>query len=527
MDPKAYREMYEESVCPKRAEAFWAKHARETLRWEKDFTRAFSERGFDGDGHNRWFEDGELNVSVNCIDRHLATKRDSVAFHWEPDDPSEAAKDITFGELHREVCRVANALKDLGIKKGDTVSICMPMTPEVVYTMLACTRIGAVHSVIFGGFTGPAVASRIEDCQCKVVVTADEGRRAGKSVKLKENVDEALSLSEFDTSSVSNVLVLRRTGNETIASSFVQGRDVWMHEALENASDECEPEIMNAEDPLFILYTSGSTGKPKGVQHSTAGYLLQASMTHRHVFDYREDDVYWCTADAGWITGHSYIVYGPLSNGATSVLYEGVPNYPDPSRIWQVVDKYDVTQLYTSPTAIRALMAEGNDWVTEKSSRDSLRLLGTVGEPINPEAWRWFDEVVGESRCPIVDTWWQTETGAIMATPLPGAIETKPGSCCTPYFGVEMELIDSETGRVLEGAVEGNLCIANSWPSQLRTLYGNHDRFLETYFSSFEGKYFTGDRARRDEDGYIWITGRADDVLNVSGHRLGTCHSFP
>jgi acetyl-CoA synthetase len=481
-----------------------------------------------------------------CVLKHTHTH--TQALHWEPDDPTESSKDITYGELHREVCRVANALKDLGVGKGDTVSICMPMTPEVVYTMLACTRIGAVHSVIFGGFTGPAVASRIEDCQCKVVVTADEGRRAGKSVKLKENVDEALSLSEFDTSSVSNVLVLRRTGNENISKNFVQGRDVWMHEMLENVSDECEPEIMDAEDPLFILYTSGSTGKPKGVQHSTAGYLLvrfplalslsilytrshthththtqQATMTHRHVFDYRDGDVYWCTADAGWITGHSYIVYGPLSNGATSVLYEGVPNYPDPSRIWQVVDKYNVTQLYTSPTAIRALMAEGDDWVKEKSSRDSLRLLGTVGEPINPEAWRWFDEVVGESRCPIVDTWWQTETGAIMATPLPGATVTKPGSCCVPYFGVEMELVDSESGKVLEGnSVEGNLCIANSWPSQLRTLYGNHDRFLETYFSSFEGKYFTGDRAKRDEDGYLWITGRADDVLNVSGHRLGT-----
>jgi len=516
--------MYSKSVSEDQAEGFWASAAAEHLEWIKPFESVWGKDAsgpqFTANHRNEWFPEGTLNASVNCLDRHIAAgKGDRVAFHWEPDDPTESSRDITYAELQKDVCKMGNVLRDLGVGKGDTVSICMGMTPEVVVAMLACARIGAMHSVIFGGFTGPAIASRIEDCGARVVITADEGRRAGKSVALKANVDAALALDEFETSSVRSVLVLRRTGNESV--QFDPTRDIWMHEKMESASISCEPEEMSAEDPLFILYTSGSTGKPKGVQHSTGGYMLHTAMTHKHVFDYKEQDTYWCTADVGWITGHSYIVYGPLSNAATSVIFEGVPNYPDPSRIWEICDKYAVTQCYTSPTAIRALMAEGDSWVRERSSRESLRILGTVGEPINPEAWRWFHEVVGEQTRPIVDTFWQTETGGIMMSPLPGATKTKPGSCCVPYFGVKPELLDDK-GNILEGETEGNLCFAASWPGQLRTLYGNHERFVETYFGAFEGKYFTGDRARRDADGYIWIAGRADDVLNVSGHRLGT-----
>eukprot|EP00939_MAST-03C_sp_MAST-3C-sp1_P001174 g1174.t1 len=523
IDAKQYEDMYKDSICPEKSTAFWDMMGRNHVEWIRPFRSVVgkSGRAFTLENRNEWFPDGTLNASYNCLDRHLkAGNGNRVAFYWEPDDPTEESQEITYSELHEKVSKMGSALRKLGVGKGSTVSICMGMTPEVVIAMLACARIGAVHSVIFGGFTGPAIGSRIEDCQSSVVITADEGRRAGKSVPLKANVDAALALPDFDTSSVRHVVVLRRTGNENI--DFDPNVDVWMHDILDDASSECRVEEMNAEDPLFVLYTSGSTGKPKGVQHATAGYLLHSTMTHKHIFDHRSDqDVYWCTADAGWITGHSYIVYGPLSNGATSVLFEGVPNYPDPSRIWQICDKFRVTQCYTSPTAIRALMGEGDHWVREHSTRESLRILGTVGEPINPEAWRWFDEVVGEGKRPIVDTWWQTETGGIMMSPLPGATRTKPGSCCVPYFGVEPILVSSK-GDILDGEAEGNLCIANSWPGQLRTLYKNHDRFVETYFSSFEGKYFTGDRARRDQDGYIWITGRADDVLNVSGHRLGT-----
>lgn len=516
---KDYETLYAKSIDRKESHDFWLDAAKTHLTWTKEPTTSFSTPDRDLPD-TEWFRDGELNVSENCLDRHVREGRgDRVAFHWEPDDPSASSVSMTYRELLTETERTANALKDLGVGKGDTVCVCMGMTPEVVTVMLACARIGAVHSVIFGGFTGPAIASRIEDCSPKVVVTSDEGRRAGKAVALKANVDAALRLDEFDTSSVRHVVVARRTGNPDVAFDGERG-DVWLHDVLDRAETSCAPEVMSAEDPLFILYTSGSTGKPKGVQHTTAGYLLHAAMTHRHVFDYRDEDVYWCTADVGWITGHSYITYGPLANGATSVLYEGVPNYPTPSRIWEICDKFRVSQVYTSPTAIRALMAEGDDHV-QQTERSSLRVLGTVGEPINPEAWRWFYDVVGEAKRPIVDTYWQTETGGMMMTPLPGAIEAKPGSCTKPYFGVEPELLDDK-GNVLEGEAEGNLCVARSWPGQLRTLYGNHERFLETYFGAYPGRYFTGDRARRDEDGYFWITGRTDDVLNVSGHRLGT-----
>ncbi|QQV78697.1 acetate--CoA ligase [Sphingomonas aliaeris] len=461
----------------------------------------------------RWFADGVLNVSANCLDRHLEARGDQVAIIWEPDAPTASPRHITYRELHAEVCKFANALKAKGVRKGDRVTLYLPMIPEAAVAMLACTRIGAVHSIVFGGFSPDALAGRITDCDSRIVITADEGCRGGKSVALKTNVDAAAKLS----SSVETIIVIKATGADV---PMTEGRDFWYGDLIAEADADCAPEPMNAEDPLFILYTSGSTGKPKGVLHSTGGYLLWASLTHELVFDYRDGDVYWCAADVGWVTGHTYIVYGPLANGATTLMYEGVPNWPSPSRIWQVVDRHKVNQLYTAPTALRALMKEGDSYVTA-TDRSSLRLLGTVGEPINPEAWRWYHQVVGEGRCPIVDTWWQTETGGQMITPLPGATALKPGSATFPFFGVEPKLVDAE-GKVLEGAAEGNLVITRSWPGQMRTVWGDHDRFFQTYFSTYPGTYFTGDGCRRDADGYYWITGRVDDVINVSGHRMGT-----
>ncbi len=462
--------------------------------------------------HIKWYEDGTLNASVNCLDRHLETRGDKTAILWEGDDPANA-KHITFKELHAEVCRFANALKARGVNKGDRVTIYMPMVPEAAVAMLACARIGAIHSVVFGGFSPDALAGRIKDCGSTVVITADEGIRGGRPIPLKSNTDKALAACPDCTT----CFVVRRTGTDI---AWQDGRDVWYHEALEAADAACLPTEMNAEDPMFILYTSGSTGKPKGVLHTTGGYMVYASMTHHYVFDCKDEDIYWCTADVGWVTGHSYILYGPLANGATTLMFEGVPTYPDSGRFWQVVEKHKVTIFYTAPTAIRALMREG-DAPVKKSDRSSLRLLGTVGEPINPEAWMWYRNVVGDGRCPIVDTWWQTETGGILITPLPGATTTKPGSATMPFFGVEPVLVDNENNE-LTGATEGNLCINRSWPGQMRTVYGDHQRFIDTYFSTFEGRYFSGDGARRDEDGYYWITGRVDDVLNVSGHRMGT-----
>jgi acetyl-CoA synthetase len=464
------------------------------------------------DFHIRWYADGVLNVSVNCIDRHLPHRRDDVAFIWEGDDPADSKK-ITYGELHEEVCRMANVFKANGVKKGDRVTIYLPMIPEAAYAMLACARIGAVHSVIFGGFSPDSIAGRMQDCGSRFIITADEGLRGGKIVPLKRNVDVALT----HLKDVEKVLVVRRTGAKWLQH---QGRDVSYEEERAKVSADCPPEPMNAEDPLFILYTSGSTGKPKGVLHTTGGYLTWASWTHELVFDYRPGEIFWCTADVGWVTGHSYIVYGPLANGATSLIFEGVPNYPTVSRFWEVIDKHQVEIFYTAPTALRALMREGEEPV-KKTSRKSLRLLGSVGEPINPEAWLWYHRVVGEERCPIVDTWWQTETGACLVSPLPGATDLKPGSASKPLPGVKLQLVD-EKGEVLEGAISGNLCITDSWPGQMRTVYGDHERFFMTYFSTYPGKYFTGDGCRRDEDGYYWITGRVDDVINVSGHRLGT-----
>ena len=498
----------------KDVDGFWSGIA-ERIDWIKPPTKIRNVNFDAQDFRIRWYEDGELNASVNCLDRHLQTRGDKVAIVFEPDDPSEPAQHITYRELHARVCRLANALRAHGVGKGDRVTIYLPMVPEAAIAMLACARIGAVHMVVFGGFAPQSIADRIADCASKLVITADEGWRGGKRVPLKANVDVALELP--GTSSVETVLVLRHTGG---GIEMQAPRDRWLHEVIEGQPDTCEPERMNAEDPLFILYTSGSTGKPKGVLHTTGGYLVYTSYTHESVFDLKEDDVYWCTADVGWITGHSYIVYGPLANGASVLMFEGVPTWPDVSRFWHVIDKHQVTIFYTAPTAIRALMREG-DAPVKSTSRQSLRLLGSVGEPINPEAWRWYFEVVGDSRCPVADTWWQTETGGILISPVPGVTEMKPGSATLPLPGVQPALVDAQ-GQVLEGAAEGNLVLLDSWPGQMRTVYGDHPRFIDTYFKTYPGMYFTGDGCRRDEDGYYWITGRVDDVINVSGHRIGT-----
>jgi acetyl-CoA synthetase len=508
VDEAKYKEMYERSV--KDPEGFWGEHGKR-IDWIKPFTKV-KDTSFTGDVGIRWYWDGTLNVSANCLDRHLAKRGDQTAIIWEGDDPKDSAH-ITYAQAHEHVCRLANVLKARGVKKGDRVTIYMPMIPEAAYAMLACARIGAIHSVVFGGFSPDSLINRIQDCESNCVITADEGLRAGRKVPLKANTDEALKKCP----GVKTVIVVKRTGGQI---GWEKGRDVWYHEECAKVSAECKPEEMGAEDPLFILYTSGSTGKPKGVLHSGAGYLVYASMTHQYVFDYHDGDIYWCTADVGWVTGHSYILYGPLANGATTLMFEGVPNYPDSSRFWQVIDKHKVNIFYTAPTAIRALMREGEGPV-KKTSRKSLRLLGSVGEPINPEAWLWYYKVVGDARCPIVDTWWQTETGGILITPLPGAIAQKPGSATKPFFGIKPEIVDGD-GKVLTGATEGNLCIIESWPGQMRTVYGDHQRFIDTYFKTFPGKYFTGDGCRRDADGYYWITGRVDDVINVSGHRMGT-----
>ena len=506
---EAYAQKYEKSVTD--PDGFWAEEAKR-LTWSKPFTKVREINYNLPDVSIRWFEDGELNVAYNCIDRHLEKRGDQVAIIWEGDDPAEDTK-ITYRALHDQVCRLANVMKAQGVEKGDRVCIYMPMIPEAAYAMLACARIGAIHSIVFGGFSPDALANRIQDSECKLVITADEGLRGGRKIPLKANVDNALETCP----SVTSVLVVKRTGGDI---SWAEGRDVWYGEAVKEASADCAPTPMNAEDPLFILYTSGSTGRPKGVLHTTGGYLVYASMTHQYVFDYQDGDIYWCTADVGWVTGHSYIVYGPLANGATTLMFEGVPNFPDSGRFWQVVDKHQVNIFYTAPTAIRALMREGEGPV-KTTSRKSLRLLGSVGEPINPEAWLWYYNIVGDGRCPIVDTWWQTETGGILISPLPGATDLKPGSATRPFFGVQPEIVDAE-GKVLEGACEGNLCISASWPGQMRTVYGDHQRFMDTYFATYPGKYFTGDGCRRDADGYYWITGRVDDVINVSGHRMGT-----
>ena len=503
-----YQEMYQRSVDD--PEAFWAEQAEQFVSWYKPWDKVL-EWDFH-EGSIRWFEGAELNVSYNCVDRHLATRAEQTAIIWEGDNPDEDKK-ISYRELHREICTFANVLKARGVKKGDRVCIYMPMIPEAAYAMLACTRIGAVHSVVFGGFSPESIKDRILDSDCRVVITADEGVRGGKSVPLKANTDKALA----SCPNVHTVLVVKRTGGNI---AWHKQRDVWLHEIAADVDADCEPESMGAEDPLFILYTSGSTGKPKGVLHTTGGYLLFAAMTHKYVFDYQDGENYWCTADVGWITGHTYILYGPLTNGATTLMFEGIPTYPDASRFWQVCDKHQVSTFYTAPTAIRALMREG-DGPVRKTSRSSLRLLGTVGEPINPEAWEWYYRIIGEQRCPIVDTWWQTETGGHMITPLPGAMALKPGSASLPFFGVVPALVDNE-GNLLEGEAEGNLVITRPWPGQMRTVYGDHQRFKDTYFSTYPGMYFTGDGARRDKDGYYWITGRVDDVLNVSGHRLGS-----
>ncbi|QSV13932.1 acetate--CoA ligase [Photobacterium ganghwense] len=506
-----YREMYQQSVI--NPEGFWREHGK-IVDWIKPFSKVKNTSFDTGHVNIKWFEDGSLNVSANCIDRHLATRGDQPAIIWEGDNPADDAI-LTYNELHEQVCKFANALKSQGVRKGDVVCLYMPMVAEAAVAMLACTRIGAVHTIVFGGFSPEALAGRITDSNAKVVVTADEGLRGGRAVPLKKNVDDALASD--DVTSVEKVIVFKRTGGNI---EWHADRDVWWHEATAVASAHCEPEEMNAEDPLFILYTSGSTGKPKGVLHTTGGYLVYATMTFKYVFDYQEGDVYWCTADVGWITGHSYLVYGPLANGATTLLFEGVPNYPSTSRMSEVVDKHNVNILYTAPTAIRALMAKGDEAIAG-TKRTSLRIMGSVGEPINPEAWEWYYRTIGDSRCPIVDTWWQTETGGILITPLPGATALKPGSATRPFFGVQPALVDN-MGNILDGANEGNLVMIDSWPGQMRTLWGDHERFEQTYFSTFQGMYFTGDGARRDEDGYYWITGRVDDVLNISGHRMGT-----
>ena len=507
-DNDKYQEMYAASVSD--PDAFWGEHGKR-IDWIKPYSRV---KNTSYDPHNvsiKWFEDGTLNVSANCVDRHVASRGDKPAIIWEGDDPSEH-KVITYRQLHDEVNRFANVLKDLGVAKGDRVTLYLPMIPEAAYAMLACARLGAVHSIVFGGFSPDSLAQRITGCDSKVVITADEGLRGGRKVPMKANVDKAVEKLAVD-----KVLVVRRTGGTV---SMKEGRDVWYHEAAAGAAAHCEPVEVNAEDPLFILYTSGSTGQPKGVLHTSGGYLVYASMTHQYVFDCKDEDIYWCTADVGWVTGHSYIVYGPLANGATTLMFEGIPTYPSPARFWEVVDKHKVTIFYTAPTAIRSLMGAGTEHV-KSTDRSSLRILGSVGEPINPEAWIWYHEQVGDKRCPIVDTWWQTETGGILITPLPGATALKPGSATRPFFGVQPALVDAE-GTILEGAGEGNLVITDSWPGQMRTVYGDHERFVQTYFSTYKGMYFTGDGCRRDEDGYYWITGRVDDVLNVSGHRMGT-----
>ena len=509
VDDAAYKKMYAESV--KDPAKFWGKHGKR-IDWFKAPKKIKNTSYAYPNVSIKWYEDGILNVSHNCIDRHLKKRADQVAIIWEGDNPYDDRK-ITYRELHKQVCKLANVMKKHGVKKGDRVTIYMPMIPEAAYAMLACTRIGAIHSIVFGGFSPESLAGRIEDAQSHYIITADEGLRGGKKIPLKANTDAALA----KTGSSAKVLVVRRTGGQI---GWEGGRDFWYHEEMAKASADCKPEKMKAEDPLFILYTSGSTGKPKGVLHTTGGYLVYASMTHQYVFDYHDGDIYWCTADVGWVTGHSYIVYGPLANGATTLMFEGVPNYPNASRFWEVIDKHQVNIFYTAPTAIRALMQLGDDPV-KRTSRKSLRLLGSVGEPINPEAWEWYHRVCGDGRCPIVDTWWQTETGGILITPLPGATKLKPGSATRPFFGCEPALVD-EKGAILEGATSGNLVILDSWPGQMRTVYGDHDRFVQTYFSAYKGKYFTGDGCRRDEDGYYWITGRVDDVINVSGHRLGT-----
>ena len=509
IDDAKYREMYAASV--KDPNGFWAEQSKR-LHWYKAPTKIKNTSFGPGDVSIKWFEDGTLNCAYNCIDRHLEKRGDQVAIIWEGDDPKDDKK-ITYRQLHAEVCRFANVLKAQGVRKGDRVTIYLPMIPEAAYAMLACARIGAIHSVIFGGFSPDSIAGRIVDCESTVVVTADEGLRGGRKIPLKANVDAACEKA----SGVTNIVVVKRTG---AAVNMKAGRDVYYDDAARNVSAECPCEEMKAEDPLFILYTSGSTGKPKGVLHTTGGYQLYTSMTHQYVFDYHDGDIFWCTADVGWVTGHSYIVYGPLANGAITLMFEGVPNYPSMSRFWEVIDKHKVNIFYTAPTAIRALMQAGDEPV-KKTSRKSLRLLGSVGEPINPEAWEWYHRVVGDGRCPIVDTWWQTETGGILITPLPGATKLKPGSATRPFFGVKPEIVDAN-GKVIEGATSGNLCIADSWPGQMRTVYGDHQRFIDTYFKAYPGKYFTGDGCRRDEDGYYWITGRVDDVINVSGHRLGT-----
>ncbi|MEK9789785.1 MAG: acetate--CoA ligase [Alphaproteobacteria bacterium] len=509
IDNSGYQAMYDASIAD--PDAFWAEHGKR-IDWIKPYSQV-SDVSYDkADLHISWFGDGTLNAAANCLDRHLASRGDQTAIIWEGDDPADS-RHISYAELHEEVCKFANVLKAEGAKKGDRITIYMPMIPEATVAMLACARIGAVHSVVFGGFSPDALAGRIQDCDSNMVITADEGLRGGRPVPLKANTDAALE----SCPDCNKVVVVRRTGGDI---GWVDGRDVWYHEAMADASADCPPEEMNAEDPMFILYTSGSTGKPKGVLHTTGGYMVYASMTHQYVFDYKDGDVYWCTADVGWVTGHSYIVYGPLANGATTLMFEGVPTWPDSSRFWQVVEKHKVSIFYTAPTAIRALMREGDAPVTG-CDRSSLRLLGSVGEPINPEAWMWYHDVVGEGRCPIVDTWWQTETGGILITPLPGATATKPGSATRPFFGIKPVLVDGEN-NLLEGAVDGNLCIDHSWPGQMRTVYGDHQRFIDTYFTTFPGRYFSGDGARRDQDGYFWITGRVDDVLNVSGHRMGT-----
>ncbi|MDZ4738139.1 MAG: acetate--CoA ligase [Rhodospirillaceae bacterium] len=508
IDEAKYFEMYERSI--RHPEQFWADEAKR-IDWIKPFTKV-KDTDYTGDVRIRWYYDGTLNLAANCIDRHLAKRGDQIAIIWEGDDPKDS-KNITYRELHEQVCRLANVLKARGVRKGDRVTIYMPMIPEAAYAMLACARIGAVHSVVFGGFSPHSLIGRIQDCESSCVITSDEGVRGGRKIPLKANTDEALE----QCPGVDTCIVVKRTGGDI---GWVEGRDVWYHEACANVSADCKPQEMNAEDPLFILYTSGSTGKPKGVLHTTGGYGVFASLTHQYVFDYHDGDIYWCTADVGWVTGHSYIVYGPLANGATTLMFEGVPNYPDSSRFWQVCDKHKVNIFYTAPTAIRALMRDG-DGPVKKTDRSSIRLLGSVGEPINPEAWLWYYNVVGEGRAPIVDTWWQTETGGILISPLPGATALKPGAATRPLFGIRPEIVDGD-GKPISGAGSGVLCILDSWPGQMRTLYGDHKRFADTYFTAYPGKYFTGDGCRRDEDGYYWITGRIDDVLNVSGHRMGT-----
>jgi len=512
IDEEKYKKMYSESVSD--PIGFWDKHGRR-VEWIKPYNK-IKNVSFESDKVDiKWYEDGSLNVCYNCVDRHLEKLANKTAIIWEPDDPNDHSIKITYKQLSREVNKFSNVLKTMGAKKGDRVVIYMPMIPEATYAMLACARIGAIHSVVFAGFSSDALASRIKGCDASILITADEAPRGGKNTPLKKSADAALDLVERNT----KMIVVRRTGGNV---SMKSGRDFWLHELTRDVSDVCQPEEMNAEDPLFILYTSGSTGQPKGVVHTSGGYLVYASMTHEYTFDYKGDDIFWCTADIGWVTGHSYIVYGPLANGATTIMFEGIPNYPDPGRFWAICEKHNVNQFYTAPTAIRALMGQGNEWV-ENYNLDKLKVLGTVGEPINPEAWNWYNDIIGKGTRPIVDTWWQTETGGHLITPLPGAIPTKPGSATKPFFGIVPVILDPTTGKELKNrAAEGVLCIKDSWPGQMRTVFGDHDRFIKTYFSDYPGYYFTGDGCKRDEDGYYWITGRIDDVLNVSGHRMGT-----